>query len=64
MVVWSGQQKPPDHEEQVSAINRLVRAGIPVFSQPGPLVRALQRLKAYWRYREVYLNAFHEEVQG
>jgi acyl-CoA synthetase (NDP forming) len=64
MVVWSGQQKPPDHEEQVSAINRLVRAGIPAFSQPGPLVRALQRLNAYWRYREVHLNAFHEEVQG
>jgi acyl-CoA synthetase (NDP forming) len=59
MVIWSGQQNPPELETQIPAVNRLIRAGIPVFSQPGSLVRAVARLQGYWRYRAEYLNGFY-----
>ncbi|PKL06960.1 MAG: hypothetical protein CVV53_01735 [Spirochaetae bacterium HGW-Spirochaetae-9] len=59
IVVWVGPSLPVSGGLQLnrSALLELSRAGIPLFSSPGPAVRALGRLKTWRGFRDEWIAA-------
>jgi acyl-CoA synthetase (NDP forming) len=61
MIVWSGQNRTHKNSKSTNALDIFKEAGIPVFTQPSSLLKALSKLQAYWRYRQIWLNGFKGE---
>ena len=55
-VVWVGQRRPLEPLAWPAAVDMLVQAGIPVFSQPSECLRALGLAMAYGRFRQEWLQ--------
>lgn len=64
LVVWSGQRSASSQSPSDNACDHLQQADIPVFPQPSSLLKAIQKLQHYWRYREIWLENFSRARQN